>query len=252
MTTINERFKRARQSLGIKQTDIAKLFDSEPSFISNIERGLRAPPKRLLELFAKEYKVNLHWLFTNEGDMYIQEQKKSTKSNEDTEVKPMIPLSYRQFATFENTSKTGLKLFPIYSEADLPEGAFVVPLLDQQLCAGSGSQVPDEDASSALVRVPGYLSKYGDKVAALKVDGDSMYPTLSRGDMVVCDSCGWTGEGIYALRMSGSGFVKRLTKAPGKLIIISDNPKYPPREEPEESQDIQIIGRVHCAITKVE
>ena len=52
--------------------------------------------------------------------------------------------------------------------------------------------------------------------------------------------------------MIGSDFVKRLTKRPGKIVIISDNPKYPPQEEPEESQDIQIIGRVHCAITKVE
>jgi phage repressor protein C with HTH and peptisase S24 domain len=70
--------------------------------------------------------------------------------------------------------------------------------------------------------------------------------------MVVCDSCGWSGEGIYALRMSGAGFVKRITKRPGKLVIISDNPKYPPQEEPEESEDIEIIGRVHCAITKIE
>jgi phage repressor protein C with HTH and peptisase S24 domain len=70
--------------------------------------------------------------------------------------------------------------------------------------------------------------------------------------MVVCDSGGWSGEGIYAVRMGGSGFVKRITKAPGKIVIISDNPKYPAREEPEESEDIKIIGRVHCAITKVE
>jgi phage repressor protein C with HTH and peptisase S24 domain len=52
--------------------------------------------------------------------------------------------------------------------------------------------------------------------------------------------------------MSGAGFVKRITKRPGKLVIISDNPKYPPQEEPEESGDIEIIGRVHCAIIKVE
>jgi phage repressor protein C with HTH and peptisase S24 domain len=79
-----------------------------------------------------------------------------------------------------------------------------------------------------------------------------MEPTLRRGDMVVCDSCGWSGEGIYAVRMGGSGFVKRLTKAPGKVVIISDNPKYPVREESEDSEDFQVIGRVHCAITKVE
>jgi phage repressor protein C with HTH and peptisase S24 domain len=63
---------------------------------------------------------------------------------------------------------------------------------------------------------------------------------------------GWSGEGIYGLRIGDSGFVKRITKAPGKVIIISDNPKYPIREEPEKSEDFHLIGRVYCAITKVE
>jgi len=227
--TIGDRFKEIREELGFKQSELARAIEANPSIISDIERGEKEPSKKIISALIKKYRINSNWLLADEGEMFLQKGEKPLDSN-----------------------KSGLKQLPVYSEADLPEGAFVVPLLDQQLCAGSGSQVPEEDASSALVRVPGYLSKYGDKVAALKVDGDSMYPTLSRGDMVVCDSCGWTGEGIYALQMSGSGFVKRLTKAPGKLIIISDNPKYPPLEEPDESQDIHIIGRVHCAITKVE
>jgi phage repressor protein C with HTH and peptisase S24 domain len=70
--------------------------------------------------------------------------------------------------------------------------------------------------------------------------------------MVVCDSQGWSGEGIYAVRMGGSGFVKRITKRPGKVVVLSDNPKYPPQKEPEGREDFAIIGRVHCAITKVE
>jgi phage repressor protein C with HTH and peptisase S24 domain len=52
-------------------------------------------------------------------------------------------------------------------------------------------------------------------------------------------------KNAHFMRMGGNGFVKRFTKAPGKLVIISDNPKYPPREEPEESQDYEIIGRVY-------
>jgi hypothetical protein len=140
----------------------------------------------------------------------------------------------------------------IYHPSDLPNGSFVVPLLDQRLSAGPGAYLPEADEAKALIRVPGYLSQYGENIAALEVDGDSMEPTLHRGDMVVCDSCGWSGEGIYAVRMGGSGFVKRLTKAPGKVVVLSDNPKYPPREEPEGSEDFAIVGRVHCAITKVE
>jgi phage repressor protein C with HTH and peptisase S24 domain len=76
-----------------------------------------------------------------------------------------------------------------------------------------------------------------------------MYPALRRGDTVVCDSCGWSGEGVYAVTMNGKGLVKRVTQRPGKVVLLSDNPKYPPLEDPEESQDIEIVGRVHCAIT---
>jgi phage repressor protein C with HTH and peptisase S24 domain len=140
----------------------------------------------------------------------------------------------------------------VYSLTDLPKGSVVVPLLDQRLSAGPGAALPEADETKALIPVPAYLSRYGKDLAALTVEGDSMEPSLHRGDMVVCDSQGWSGEGIYAVRMGGSGFVKRLTKAPGKVVIISDNPKYPLREEPDGSEDFQVIGRVHCAITKVE
>ena len=230
MSNIDERIEQVRKKLGFstKMLFAEKLGLKYQTYV-NYETGKRTLPDKVKAKFL-EMGINISWLISGEGEMLIKKENNTQKY----------------------VNKTGFKQLQVYSEADLPEGAFVVPLLDQQLCAGSGSQVPEEDASSALVRVPAYLSKYGDKVAALTVDGDSMYPTLHRGDMVVCDSCGWSGEGIYALRMSGSGFVKRLTKAPGKIIILSDNPKYPTREEPEESQDIQIIGRVHCAITKVE
>jgi phage repressor protein C with HTH and peptisase S24 domain/DNA-binding XRE family transcriptional regulator len=140
----------------------------------------------------------------------------------------------------------------VYHSSDLPEGSFVVPLLDQRLSAGPGAALPEADEAKALIPVPSYLSRYGKDLAALTVDGDSMEPSLHRGDMVVCDSQGWSGEGIYAIRMGSSGFVKRITKRPGKVVVLSDNPKYPPQEEPEESDDFAIIGRVHCAITKVE
>jgi len=227
---IKDRVRDARSSLKLSQEALAIETGSQRTTVAGYENGISLPKAEFLRELSIKYGINPNWILTGEGEMYLQKGNKA----------------------IESLNGTGLRQLPVYSEADLPEGAFVVPVLDQHLCAGSGSQVPEEDASSALVRVPAYLSKYGDKVAALKVDGDSMYPTLSRGDMVVCDSCGWSGEGIYALRMSGSGFVKRLTKRPGKIVIISDNPKYPPQEELEESQDIQIIGRVHCAITKVE
>ncbi|MCL2765969.1 MAG: helix-turn-helix domain-containing protein [Treponema sp.] len=224
-----KRIKMILKALELTQSGLASKMGVSQGIISEFSSGTREPSKEFI-FGLSNMEISLDWFLTGEGEMFLQKNDKS----------------------LENTQKTGLRQLPVYSEAELPDGAFVVPLLDQKLFAGSGSHLPDDDSSKALIRVPAYLSRYGDKIAALTVDGDSMYPTLRRGDMVVCDSCGWSGEGIYALRMSGSGFVKRLTKRPGKIVIISDNPKYPPQEEPESSEDIQIIGRVHCAITKVE
>jgi transcriptional regulator with XRE-family HTH domain len=142
---------------------------------------------------------------------------------------------------------------PLYSEDDFADGGgFEIPVLHQKLSAGRGVQLPENDEADAFVRVPAHLKRYGKNLAALIVEGDSMYPTLDRGDLVVCDSCGWSGEGVYALRMNGDGLVKRITRDPGKIIVISDNPKYPIREYKDDIEDFEIIGRVHCAVKNLE
>lgn len=129
---------------------------------------------------------------------------------------------------------------------------YLIPMLDQKLSAGFGSYLPEDDGIKTYVPSPRYLSKYGEKLAALIVEGDSMEPTLRRGDMVVCDSHGWSREGIYAIQMDGYGCVKRLSKKPGKIVVLSDNPDYQPFEEPAESEAIRIIGHIHYVLKTVE
>jgi phage repressor protein C with HTH and peptisase S24 domain len=221
-----ERLKKHYKS---SYAEIEKSLGLSNGYIAKIDKN----PGKLLLALSKNG-LSTDWFLTGNGEMFLTDQEKSS----------------------ENTIKSGFKRIPVYSKSELPEGSFIVPLLDQRLSAGNGSYLPEEDIATALIRVPAYLSRFGNKIAALTVEGDSMYPTLSRGDIVVCDSCGWSGEGVYGLRMNGEGFVKRLTQKPGKLVIISDNPKYESYEEDyEESegcQDIEIIGRVHCALKEME
>jgi transcriptional regulator with XRE-family HTH domain len=232
---ISEKLLELRTSSGKSQAEIAKLAGVSQRTWSSYESGQTTPKMGVLwALAARGYTIK--GLTTSIlGDMV--DDGKISKA----EIQKM------------QTSLTSGGT-PVYSLANIEgnEKAFVVPLLNQKLSAGKGQELPQNDEATALIPVPSYLAKFGKNIAALTVEGDSMYPTLERGDVVVCDSCGWSGEGIYALRMGGDGFVKRLTKAPGKLVIISDNPKYPTREEPEESQDYEIIGRVHCAIKNME
>jgi len=236
---ISEKLLEIRTSSGKSQADFAKLVGVSQRTWSSYESGETTPKMGILwALAANGYPIT--GLTTGILEDMIGEGKISK-----AELQKGLEIARNSFPSGST---------PVYTRADLEKNskAFVIPLLDQKLSAGQGQELPNDDEATALIPIPNHLAKYGKNLAALTVEGDSMYPTLDRGDMVVCDSCGWSGEGIYAMRMSGDGFVKRLTKAPGKLVIISDNPKYPIREEPEESQDFEIIGRVHLAIKNME
>ena len=80
-------------------------------------------------------------------------------------------------------------------------------------------------------------------------DGDSMYPTIDNGDMVVCGRGGYDGEGIYVLSMDGDALVKRLAMRPGGVMVISDNGSYPDFEVSKDTP-LDVVGRVR-AIVKV-
>ena len=100
---------------------------------------------------------------------------------------------------------------------------FLVPVLDQQLSAGKGDILPEEDIIKGFLEIPKYLTQeYGNNLAAIYVHGDSMEPTLHNGDIVVTTSLGWdSSEGLYAIRMNGDGFVKRLQIGNEKILVIS-------------------------------
>ena len=130
---------------------------------------------------------------------------------------------------------------------------FLVPILNQELSAGKGDLLPEEDAVEGLLSLPIWLRrKYGNNLGALHVHGDSMQPTLNDGDMVVCDSLGWDkSDGIYAIRLNGNGYVKRLQVVSGNVLIKSDNPNYETITESLNSNAIDVIGKVRMIIKAV-
>jgi len=266
MLDLSRELRTIRKKIGKSQKEIAEEYGIPQTTWANYEVGKASPPMKILfSLAEKGYPIKglttgILADMVEEGKYSKAELQKRLEIARAMAEKapPDTPIDEewgrKVEAEYQRQTFVVAKEPLVYYPADLEnnKNAFVIPLLDQKLSAGDGKELPQNDETTALVPIPSHLAKYGKNLAALTVEGDSMYPTLDRGDMVVCDSCGWSGEGIYALRMGGDGFVKRLTKAPGKLVIISDNPKYPPREEPEESQDYEIIGRVHCAIKKME
>lgn len=135
----------------------------------------------------------------------------------------------------------------LVSSSDITEDSFVVPLLDQAVAAGKSSSLGENDTITGYIRLPTRLRSYGLSLAALPVRGDSMYPTIDDDDVVVCDNGGWNGEGIYVIRLDGESLVKRLSKRPAGVMVISDNTRYPAFEVSEEAE-LDVVGRVRAVV----
>lgn len=82
------------------------------------------------------------------------------------------------------------------------------------------------------------------QLSTIVVSGDSMEPTLRHGDEILVDRAPRPRrDGIHVVRLGDSLLVKRLdTSRPGMVVLISDNPAYPPAECAIE--DVEVIGRV--------
>ena len=93
------------------------------------------------------------------------------------------------------------------------------------------------------------------RLSIVRVEGDSMSPTLNPGDEILVDlgDCGDPlRDGIYVIRVDDSVVVKRLALHPmGRRVTVqSDNPAYP--DWPDcDIDDIHCIGRVIWAGRKV-
>jgi phage repressor protein C with HTH and peptisase S24 domain len=85
-------------------------------------------------------------------------------------------------------------------------------------------------------------------LSIVRVEGDSMAPTLNAGDDILVDlgdGAGRLRDGIYVLRVDDALVVKRLALNPvGRRVTVqSDNPAYP--DWPDCTlKDINPVGRV--------
>ncbi len=92
-------------------------------------------------------------------------------------------------------------------------------------------------------------------LSIIKVEGDSMFPTLNDADDIMVDRSAASetiSDGIYVLRRDDTLMVKRITVNPSRRSynVSSDNPAY--ASWPDCSpKDIDVLGRVVWAGRKI-
>jgi len=143
---------------------------------------------------------------------------------------------------------------------DEPVGGLVsVKRSSVRASAGAGA-IPYERAGKPYFAfeenwLKGLTSSPAGRLSIIRVEGDSMAPTLNAGDDILVDLGDATErlrDGIYVLRADDALVVKRLALHPAgrRVTVQSDNPAYP--DWPDcDLDELRCIGRVIWAGRKV-
>lgn len=214
---IGERLKVIRKKLGLSQSKMAEKLGMTGPTLNNYELGRRKPSPELLTKLVKDFNINLNWLFTGSGPVFLDEL-----STEQTDTDEIVKLPF-----YKNSFVSAGYGLTNY-ENDAVEISFSKEILKFLFRV---------NIERGLHLVPVY--------------GNSMHPTIPEGSIAIVLNYQvemYLKEGsIYIVKYDGEEFIKRVFKDPisGRLKLISDNPDYPPIEvSGEDSERFKILGRV--------
>lgn len=115
---------------------------------------------------------------------------------------------------------------------------------------GHGGDVEYEDHIVISLPVDWIVEKRlnASKLVAIRVKGDSMYPTLRKGNIVIVNTADNDPRSLvdgmlYAVNHNDKPVVKRLEHVGGRWLLSSDNPLPEFRSRPVD-ESTEIIGRV--------
>jgi len=139
------------------------------------------------------------------------------------------------------------------------EGLVAVNRTAVRASAGPGAIVSEESGRPYFAFDERWLKALtgspSDKLSIIRVEGDSMAPTLNPGDDILVDLADCEErlrDGVYVLRIDDALVVKRIALHPigGRVTVQSDNPAYP--DWPDcDLGNLNCIGRVIWAGRKL-
>jgi hypothetical protein len=129
-------------------------------------------------------------------------------------------------------------------------GLRLIPKLLVGASAGPGAHNDAEALAGKIGFDEKWLRKMGvdpKQLSLIRVEGDSMLPTLADGDDIMVDRAAAAAplrDGIHVIRMDDVLMVKRVARGPGgRLSVLSDNPAYPDWAD-VDGPSVTVIGRV--------
>jgi phage repressor protein C with HTH and peptisase S24 domain len=223
MSDFSERFRQMRESLGLTQERLAEKLEVSDQLISAYENDRSNVSFKNLLRLADEFKISIDWLLYGDGSQF-----RTSKSEEIT-----------------HRDVRGL----VVPTDKMPEFA-LVPIHSQRVSAGAGQESLDDEIIGWLpVPVRMFRGESYQNARACVVRGDSMTGIMMMdGDYVIFNVGVVQGNGVYVLRVGDELLVKRIDfdHFKKRLIITSENPRYPERVElvEDDMDNVMIVGKV--------
>ncbi|WP_323594416.1 LexA family transcriptional regulator [Aliarcobacter butzleri] len=217
--TAGKRLKKARDYVGLTQSEFAEQFSLKWDKIKNIETETHKLNPDFAEMIEKKYSISGWWLLTGKGDMLLNKDSKlqnETNSN-------LVNISY-----FKDT----------YAAA----GAGAINF-------DKAPMVMAFDKDFLKVQLGITVFKHLHIIHAI---GNSMYPTIQTGEMLFVnpfenEEFKIRDKDIYVINTPNGVLVKRIKIHPIKpiYILVSDNPQDEDITlEGDDFKACTIIGRV--------
>lgn len=198
-------------------SELARALGITPQSVSGARKRGEVPPA-WIQSYAEKTGVCSDWLFFGRGPMHLDE-------------KPPAP----------------------QPEASAPcdVDLILIPMVEARLSAGQGSLQTDGNSERSYAFRSDFLHRKGnpDNMVLMRVSGDSMQPEILNNDVVLLDQSKTDilpGR-IYAVGFEEAIYLKRVDMLPGKVILKSANPAYPPVEldiRDQQREAFRVIGQV--------
>ena len=205
MSYMGERLKLIRKSLGLTQEQLAQRLGVGKTALSMIETGKTRLSSRNRNILVQELNVNPQWLDSGKGAMFNADPNLSASFGRGSEM--AMPL----------------QSVPLYS---IEATAGLVPLFEQQ------------EAHNPInyIHIPNLPKCDG----AVYVVGDSMYPLLKSGDIVLykqlhdLDSIFWGDMYLLSIDIDGEEYVTikyiQRSEREGYVRLVSQNQHHAEKE----------------------
>ncbi len=116
---MKDRLKKIRINLGFSQNEMAEKLDIEPNTYRGYEYKTKNLPDKILLMLVKVFNVNLNWLFTGRGDMYLSSCYNSLDRQNNYKLVKNLNSFYKRFNKLQK--ENNLSDFQISKLLDIPE-----------------------------------------------------------------------------------------------------------------------------------